>query len=101
MAEPKGERARRDEAAGIIEFRVIENDGTKTSLILLTGAKIIFQKQLPKMPKEYITRLVYDRCVTASRPPPFLPPPLPRWRIQVHPYVPCHVTLPARHSGTC
>ena len=29
-------------------------------MILLTGLKNIFMKQLPKMPKEYITRLVYD-----------------------------------------
>ncbi|KAJ1676896.1 histone acetyltransferase, partial [Spiromyces aspiralis] len=30
-------------------------------MFLLTGLKNIFQKQLPKMPKEYISRLVYDR----------------------------------------
>jgi hypothetical protein len=30
-------------------------------MILLTGLKNIFQKQLPKMPKEYIARLVYDK----------------------------------------
>lgn len=29
--------------------------------MVLTGLKNIFQKQLPKMPKEYIARLVYDR----------------------------------------
>lgn len=28
---------------------------------MLTGLKNIFQKQLPKMPREYISRLVYDR----------------------------------------
>ena len=28
--------------------------------ILLTGLKTLFQKQLPKMPREYITRLVFD-----------------------------------------
>ena len=27
----------------------------------MTGLKCIFQKQLPKMPKDYIARLVYDR----------------------------------------
>lgn len=31
------------------------------SFIILTGLKCIFQKQLPKMPKDYIARLVYDR----------------------------------------
>ncbi|RXW25074.1 hypothetical protein EST38_g818 [Candolleomyces aberdarensis] len=35
-------------------------------LIILTGLKTLFQKQLPKMPREYIARLVYDensRCL--------------------------------------
>lgn len=44
-----------------ISFEVVRNDCTDRALILLTGAKNIFQKQLPKMPKEYITRLVYCR----------------------------------------
>ena len=78
MAESKGERARRDEASGLIEFRVIENDNSKANLVLLTGAKTIFQKQLPKMPKEYITRLVYDRCVVSFPPPTHPPSSLPR-----------------------
>lgn len=50
-----------EERTGIIEVRVVENDGARDSMILLTGLKNIFQKQLPKMPKEYIARLVYDR----------------------------------------
>lgn len=44
-----------------IEFRVVNNDGSRDSFIVLTGLKCIFQKQLPKMPKDYIARLVYDR----------------------------------------
>ena len=35
-------------------------------MIILTGLKTLFQKQLPKMPREYIARLVYDsnsRCL--------------------------------------
>lgn len=35
-------------------------------MIILTGLKALFQKQLPKMPREYIARLVYDsnsRCL--------------------------------------
>jgi histone acetyltransferase len=40
---------------------VVNNDGSRESVIILTGLKCIFQKQLPKMPKEYIARLVYDR----------------------------------------
>ncbi|KAB8748977.1 hypothetical protein FH972_026528 [Carpinus fangiana] len=50
-----------EEREGEIEFRVVNNDGEKDSFIILTGLKCIFQKQLPKMPKDYIARLVYDR----------------------------------------
>ncbi|CAN6609351.1 histone acetyltransferase Gcn5p [Trichomonascus vanleenenianus] len=50
-----------EEKEGRIEFRVVNNDNSKESLMILTGLKNIFQKQLPKMPKEYIARLVYDR----------------------------------------
>ncbi|KAB5549842.1 Bromodomain-containing protein [Coniochaeta sp. 2T2.1] len=50
-----------EERNGEIEFRVVNNDNEKDSLIILTGLKCIFQKQLPKMPKDYIARLVYDR----------------------------------------
>ncbi|KAG0232692.1 histone acetyltransferase [Mortierella sp. GBA43] len=50
-----------EERQGLIEFRVFTNDGTRENMILLTGMKNLFQKQLPMMPKEYIARLVYDR----------------------------------------
>lgn len=40
---------------------MVNNDNARESLIILTGLKCIFQKQLPKMPKDYIARLVYDR----------------------------------------
>lgn len=50
-----------EERNGEIEFRVVNNDGKRESTIILTGLKCIFQKQLPKMPKDYIARLVYDR----------------------------------------
>lgn len=50
-----------EERNGGIEFRVVNNDGRPDSHIILTGLKCIFQKQLPKMPKDYIARLVYDR----------------------------------------
>ncbi|EQB51886.1 hypothetical protein CGLO_08526 [Colletotrichum gloeosporioides Cg-14] len=50
-----------EERTGEIEFRVVNNDNARESLIILTGLKCIFQKQLPKMPKDYIARLVYDR----------------------------------------
>ncbi|CEP08954.1 hypothetical protein [Parasitella parasitica] len=50
-----------EERQGDIKVQVVLNDGARQSMILLTGLKNIFQKQLPKMPKEYIARLVYDR----------------------------------------
>lgn len=50
-----------EEKEGKIEFRVVNNDNSRENLIVLTGLKNIFQKQLPKMPREYISRLVYDR----------------------------------------
>ncbi|KAH8828538.1 hypothetical protein DL96DRAFT_1603627 [Flagelloscypha sp. PMI_526] len=45
---------------GLIHVTAVENDNQPRSLILLTGLKVLFQKQLPKMPREYIARLVYD-----------------------------------------
>ncbi|EWC43633.1 hypothetical protein DRE_01520 [Drechslerella stenobrocha 248] len=50
-----------EERTGAIEFRVVANDNQRESMIILTGLKCIFQKQLPKMPRDYIARLVYDR----------------------------------------
>ncbi|KAK9364180.1 hypothetical protein V1504DRAFT_15327 [Lipomyces starkeyi] len=50
-----------EERDSIIEFRVVNNDNSRENLMILTGLKNIFQKQLPKMPREYIARLVYDR----------------------------------------
>ncbi|KAM0789563.1 histone acetyltransferase [Microbotryomycetes sp. NB124-2] len=62
-APPKRERpAIAEERAGIIQFRVVTNDGHPDSMIILTGLKNVFQKQLPKMPREYIARLVFDRA---------------------------------------
>ncbi|KAJ1724876.1 histone acetyltransferase [Coemansia erecta] len=46
---------------GLIRFDVVYNDSRDESMRRLTELKNIFQKQLPKMPKEYIARLVYDR----------------------------------------
>jgi len=51
---------------GVINIVPVENDGEPRSMIILTGLKTLFQKQLPKMPREYIARLVYDsnsRCL--------------------------------------
>ncbi|KAF7790346.1 hypothetical protein EIP86_001301 [Pleurotus ostreatoroseus] len=45
---------------GIIQIVPVENDSQPRSLVILTGLKTLFQKQLPKMPREYIARLVFD-----------------------------------------
>ena len=45
----------------ILNFKVITNDDTDSSCRYLIILKNIFSKQLPKMPKEYIVRLVLDR----------------------------------------
>ncbi|PPQ89713.1 hypothetical protein CVT25_014114 [Psilocybe cyanescens] len=45
---------------GVIQITAVENDKQARSLIILTGLKTLFQKQLPKMPREYIARLVFD-----------------------------------------
>ncbi|PWN21625.1 Bromodomain-domain-containing protein [Microstroma glucosiphilum] len=63
---PKRERpAVVEERKGLIEFRVVSNAHltatTPSELVILTGLKNIFQRQLPKMPREYITRLVLDK----------------------------------------
>lgn len=44
-----------------IRRAIVINDGKRTNLIRLIGLKSLFAKQLPKMPKEYIARLVFDR----------------------------------------
>jgi len=44
---------------------IVTNDGTTKNLIRLIGLKSLFAKQLPKMPKEYIARLVFDRRHTS------------------------------------
>ncbi|RMI94246.1 Histone acetyltransferase GCN5, partial [Fusarium kuroshium] len=51
-----------EERNGEIEFRVVNNDCERESVIILGGLKCLFQKQLPEMPKTYIARLVYDRA---------------------------------------
>ena len=51
----------KQESSGSLTFPVFYNDGTDESLAALIRLKAIFCQQLPKMPKEYITRLVFDR----------------------------------------
>lgn len=45
---------------GILKWTVIGNDGTRENLKLLSQLKNVISIQLPKMPKIYIARLVYD-----------------------------------------
>lgn len=44
-----------------IRHVIITNDGNRENLVRLVGLKNLFAKQLPKMPKDYIVRLVFDR----------------------------------------
>jgi histone acetyltransferase len=54
--------AREREAAREISFRIIRNDPhNQMQLRFLLDLKNIFARQLPKMPKEYIVKLVFDR----------------------------------------
>ncbi|KAK4337006.1 hypothetical protein RND71_044104 [Anisodus tanguticus] len=60
----RDEAARTEEKKGIIEFHVVSNSiNRKVSnqeLIWLIGLQNVFSHQLPRMPKEYISRLVFD-----------------------------------------
>jgi histone acetyltransferase len=49
------------EDKGEITYQLFTNDGNHDSVIALTTLKNIFARQLPKMPKDYIVRLVFDR----------------------------------------
>lgn len=44
-----------------VKFEVVRNDGKRESLLLLLGLKNVFVKQLPNMPRPYVSRLVFDR----------------------------------------
>ncbi|XP_041932881.1 histone acetyltransferase KAT2B isoform X3 [Alosa sapidissima] len=60
----RDEAARLEERRGVIEFHVIGNSlnqkPNKKVLMWLVGLQNVFSHQLPRMPKEYITRLVFD-----------------------------------------
>ena len=46
----------REEEQGEVKFHIIINDGDPIKLRILLELKNIFRKQLPQMPKEYVTR---------------------------------------------
>ncbi|CAG8476665.1 4100_t:CDS:10 [Cetraspora pellucida] len=50
-----------EEREGVIAMKILTNDGAIENLRLLTGLKNLIKIQLPNMPPEYITRLVYDK----------------------------------------
>jgi histone acetyltransferase len=50
-----------EEDDGIVEFRVIKNDKNEENMKYLIDLKCIIAKQLPRMPKPYIVRLIMDR----------------------------------------
>lgn len=56
----RDDKLKQEYALGRLQVIILQNDGSDVQLERLTTLKFIFQKQLPKMPKEYITRLVYD-----------------------------------------
>ncbi|XP_078436762.1 histone acetyltransferase of the GNAT family 1 isoform X2 [Wolffia australiana] len=56
------EALRREEDSGRLKFLCYANDGVDEHMIWLVGLKNIFARQLPNMPKEYIVRLIMDRC---------------------------------------
>lgn len=51
----------REEQSGLISFACLTNDRQPLHSMALVAAKNIFSRQLPKMPREYIVRLVFDR----------------------------------------
>ncbi|XP_074598570.1 histone acetyltransferase KAT2B-like [Brevipalpus obovatus] len=60
----RDEAARTEEVKGIIEFHIVANSCTKPiskqCSLWLVGLQNVFSHQLPRMPKEYIARLVFD-----------------------------------------
>jgi len=44
-----------------LKYCIVENDNKADSCVKLIGLKNLFSKQLPKMPRAYIARLVFDR----------------------------------------
>ena len=57
----RDELAHREEEQGTLTYEVITNEGSDRTNVWLTCAKHIFATQLPKMPREYIVRLLFDR----------------------------------------
>lgn len=54
-------RMTKEERNRNVKFQVVRNDAKRESLLLLLGLKNVFVKQLPNMPRPYVSRLVFDR----------------------------------------
>jgi ribosomal protein S18 acetylase RimI-like enzyme len=57
----RDEIAKKEEEHGSLSFELVKNDSDIRSLEKLLALKNIFGRQLPKMPKDYISRLVFDK----------------------------------------
>lgn len=64
---PRDEAAKAEEKRGEIEFHIVGNSLThsitKQSMLWLLGLQSVFAHQLPDMPREYISQLVFDPYV--------------------------------------
>ncbi|KAJ4456857.1 putative UDP-N-acetylglucosamine pyrophosphorylase [Paratrimastix pyriformis] len=49
------------EKDGVLRFVVVRNNGETQNMVWLVALKNLFARQLPRMPREYIVRLVFDR----------------------------------------
>jgi hypothetical protein len=69
--------ARKEEQNKVISFRVIGNSSgllpvpkqevdRRQHIVWLIELRSVFSRQLPRMPQEYITRLVFDTCVNCQ-----------------------------------
>lgn len=61
---PRDEGAKQEEARGIIQFQLVGNSLTQPvsqqTMLWLIGLQNVFSRQLPRMPKTYITRHLFD-----------------------------------------
>lgn len=63
-APPRDKEPKLEEKQGIIQLHVVGNSltepVTKQTMLWLIGLRKVFSLQLPRMPKEYITQLLFD-----------------------------------------
>lgn len=66
-AAPTDETPKMEEMRKVIEMHVIGNSltepVTKNTMLWLIGLQNVFSRQLPRMPVEYITQLLFDPYV--------------------------------------